>query len=127
MTASLLDFGTGYHKDDQVHDVPDAEEVRESDFEDLQGLFDGIVEDERAVDDAAAQDEEVPAVDVLDQLHRLEAGVLSDAAGGRKLKREPVQSFVSGNNPDSSTKVFFVIEAFMYGLPPYFKTKEPLR
>ncbi len=54
-----------YHQDGQVHDVPDPEEVRKSDFEDLQGLLDDVVEDEGAVDDAAPQDEEVPAVDVL--------------------------------------------------------------
>ena len=102
-----MDNGKLYHQDDQVHHVPDAEEVRESDFEDLQGLFDDVVEDESAVDDAAPQDEEVPAVDVLDQLHRLEAGVLFDAPGGRNLEREPDQRLVSGKYAIRSTQLRF--------------------
>ena len=55
----------------------------------LQHLFDEVVQDEGAVDDATAKDEEVPAVDVLNQLNGSKSCVRFDATGCRKFEGKP--------------------------------------
>lgn len=81
-------------QNNDIHDIPDAEKVRKSSFQNLQELFDAVVNDEGHVDDAAAEDEVVPAVDVLNQLHSPEPGVHPDAAGRRKLKCESLEKCI---------------------------------
>ena len=78
-----------YSEHHQVHYAPDGEEVAESNLEYLQHLLDEVVQDEGAVDDATAEDEEVPAVDVLNQLNGSKSCVRFDATGCRKFEGKP--------------------------------------
>ena len=63
-----------YCKNSQIHDAPYGKEIANSILENFQTLFDDVVDDECAVDDSAAENEVVIAVDVLDQLDRSKPG-----------------------------------------------------
>lgn len=74
--------------DNDVENIPEALEVLQLVFLDLQDLFDGVVDDEKDEDAFAGHDEVVEGGDVTNQLHRTEGERRDTAACGWVLKHQ---------------------------------------
>ena len=75
--------------DDDVQDVPEAEEVADPVGLDFQHLLDDVVEDEDAEHELARHERVVAGVGVLQQLDGRVLLPGEDASGGGKFKIEP--------------------------------------
>ncbi len=69
-SQTIISLHETYCKNSQIHNAPDGKEVADSILEYFQSLFNDVIDDESAMDDSAAENKEVIAVDVLDQLDR---------------------------------------------------------
>ena len=85
-----------YHYDDNIQYVPDAFEIGELVYSQLENLFHNVVEDEQTEDHLAAEDEEIPGGDVANQFDRSDLVGRDRSASRREFNHQPERAINFG-------------------------------